>query len=55
MQSWSVTTPRPVEKAPEPHTLDTALQNLKKQIQVGGFIMLTKDQAMAVIAKLEAK
>lgn len=51
--NWSTTSPRPVEQAPAPVSLEAALSNLKRQVQSGGFIMLTKDQALAVIAKLE--
>lgn len=55
MQSWATASPRPTDTTPPPAILDTALTNLKRQIEVGGFIMLTKDQAIAVVAKLEAK
>lgn len=51
--NWSTDyRPRDPQQAPAP-VLDQAVSFLKKQIQIGGFIMLTKEQAAAIVAKLE--
>ena len=51
--NWSTEYKARDEQPAPPPVLDQAVANLKKQIQIGGFIMLTKEQAAAVIAKLE--
>lgn len=51
--NWSTDyRPRNEQPAPLP-PLEQAIQNLRRQLQSGGFIMLTREQAEAVIAKAE--
>lgn len=50
--NWSTdSTYRNEKPAPLP-PLQQAVENLRRQLQSGGFIMLTREQAEAVIAKV---